>query len=736
MPKLIWCWAALSLIGQSIAFLPTQGYIAWPKASSSRSSTSLRLAINRGTPLLDDLLSTAVYFSPLELQQLAEAPSASPQEIEAELRKDIPAPVPVVPAGVKASKAKAMMEAKTVAAAAELRISLMINYLLEDFGAHLDEIRSMVIRSPELLELSAEDLSSKMQAWSEDLQMKHSQKLATLIVKRPDLLCLKPNAVKRVTYFYARLGLGLEEVDRMLTKQPNLFQHSIETYYEPAVTFFLDELGVPKLKLRQMVKNQPSLCTTSVVSECGLRSKVAFLVSGLGLTKDEATRAVIRHPTLLCLSIEKNLKPTADWMVSTKTEDGIKGLALSSTDLRAVVSRQADLLWKNVKSNLHPKCVFLTEWLGVTHDELKSLLVKQPQLLALSIEGNLKPTLVFLKDELGIKGERLKEVVMLQPSILTLSVSGNIRPKIGLLQDELGARPADVARLVSSCPRIMNASVQLRILPRIRMMRAGGVEPTYVHVRQICTYTDTRFHSWLPGLFAGKGALERAVTVHKHTTAEHGVQYLVRARATARPHQPLYPHRGKGKLLVRELSKGLKVLDLYSGTGGFGLNAGVGGAVEVRCVEKVAWACKAARRNAELNDQVALMEVVQEDVVNFLKSEQSRCDLLVFDPPSFSKTARSVNRGAAKYSDILGKALQLLDTANGKGMLLAYGSKRMFKDQYALEDAVRHAAALCAKRAVMLRIVDQEVRCRALGPNNQLQAASFPDTRAFCCVLS
>jgi 23S rRNA (cytosine1962-C5)-methyltransferase len=113
---------------------------------------------------------------------------------------------------------------------------------------------------------------------------------------------------------------------------------------------------------------------------------------------------------------------------------------------------------------------------------------------------------------------------------------------------------------------------------------------------------------------------------------------------------------------LRALAAGRDVLDCFSYSGGFALNALAGGANSVLAVDSSAEALELARGNAELN-KLPQPEWMEGDVFQLLrKFRDSRrsFDLVVLDPPKFAPTAAHAAKAAGAYKDINLLAFKLL----------------------------------------------------------------------------
>jgi len=115
---------------------------------------------------------------------------------------------------------------------------------------------------------------------------------------------------------------------------------------------------------------------------------------------------------------------------------------------------------------------------------------------------------------------------------------------------------------------------------------------------------------------------------------------------------------------VRALAAGREVLDAFSYTGGFALNALAGGATRVTAVESSKEAMQIAAENVAGNPlDSAKIEFVQADVfaqLRKLRDQGAAFDLVVLDPPKFAPTAAQAKNAARAYKDINLLAFKLL----------------------------------------------------------------------------
>ena len=118
------------------------------------------------------------------------------------------------------------------------------------------------------------------------------------------------------------------------------------------------------------------------------------------------------------------------------------------------------------------------------------------------------------------------------------------------------------------------------------------------------------------------------------------------------------------RLAVARLARGRRVLDCFTHTGSFALNAAHGGAEHVTAVDVSASAIQMARLNAERNGLADRMDFQVADVFDLLprliQQGGKPYDFIILDPPAFTKSRKTVNSAERGYKEINLRALQLL----------------------------------------------------------------------------
>ena len=118
------------------------------------------------------------------------------------------------------------------------------------------------------------------------------------------------------------------------------------------------------------------------------------------------------------------------------------------------------------------------------------------------------------------------------------------------------------------------------------------------------------------------------------------------------------------RLAVARLAKGKRVLDCFTHTGSFALNAAMGGAAHVTAVDVSASAIEMARQNARRNGLEDRMDFITADVFDLLPelAAQGKApyDFIILDPPAFTKSRKTVESAQRGYKEINLRALKLL----------------------------------------------------------------------------
>ena len=189
--------------------------------------------------------------------------------------------------------------------------------------------------------------------------------------------------------------------------------------------------------------------------------------------------------------------------------------------------------------------------------------------------------------------------------------------------------------------------------------------------------------------FVSLPGLETGLDGHVIIT-ENGLRYdvdYIRGQKTG-----FFLDQKYNRLAAAKLAKGRKVLDCFTHTGAFALNAALAGAERVTAVDISADALEQAKRNALLNGLSDRIDFRQADVFRFLTEAAGRSadwDYIILDPPAFTKSGATADSAYRGYREINRRAMQLLP----RGGYLATCSCSHFMPAARFEQMLRDAAS-------------------------------------------
>ena len=176
---------------------------------------------------------------------------------------------------------------------------------------------------------------------------------------------------------------------------------------------------------------------------------------------------------------------------------------------------------------------------------------------------------------------------------------------------------------------------------------------------------------------------------------ENGVRYMVDVKDGQKT--GFFLDQKYNRLAIQRLCKGAKVLDCFTHTGSFALNAGIAGAASVLGVDASQLAVDQAIKNAELNnlsDTVSFKCADVFDLLPELEKQGEKFDVVILDPPAFTKSRNSVKNAIKGYREINLRAMKLVK----EGGFLATCSCSHFMDYELFTKTIGQAAANVRKR--------------------------------------
>lgn len=233
------------------------------------------------------------------------------------------------------------------------------------------------------------------------------------------------------------------------------------------------------------------------------------------------------------------------------------------------------------------------------------------------------------------------------------------------------------------------------------------LEEDGIHIRGIYERSDGKVRLQ-EGMERIKGFLSEPFDT-KVEIMENGVKYMVDVQDGQKT--GFFLDQKYNRLAIQKICKGKKVLDCFTHTGSFALNAGIAGANEVLGVDASDLGIKQAEENARLNGLEEQVHFTCRDVFELLpelEKEGEKFDVVILDPPAFAKSRNSIKNAVKGYREINLRGMKLVKD----GGYLATCSCSHFMDQELFTKTIREAAQNVHKRL-------RQVECRT-------QAADHP----------
>ena len=170
---------------------------------------------------------------------------------------------------------------------------------------------------------------------------------------------------------------------------------------------------------------------------------------------------------------------------------------------------------------------------------------------------------------------------------------------------------------------------------------------------------------------------------------ENGVRYYVDVQNGQKT--GFFLDQKNNRRAIQKLCRDARVLDCFTHTGSFALNAGLAGAAHVLGVDASETGVEQARKNAGLNGLSETVEFVCADVFELLpelERQGEKYDVVILDPPAFTKSRHSVKNAVRGYREINLRGMKLVRD----GGYLATCSCSHFMDQELFARTIRQAA--------------------------------------------
>ena len=229
-----------------------------------------------------------------------------------------------------------------------------------------------------------------------------------------------------------------------------------------------------------------------------------------------------------------------------------------------------------------------------------------------------------------------------------------------------------------------------------------------IHIRGVYERSDAKERE-KEGLTKVKGFIGEPFDTNIEIV-ENGVHYMVDVENGQKT--GFFLDQKYNRLAMQRICKGKKVLDCFTHMGTFALNAGIAGAKDVTGLDISEYAVEQAARNAKLNhleDTVHFRCANVLDELPKLAAAGEQYDVVILDPPAFTKSREATKNAIKGYREINMKGMKLVKD----GGYLATCSCSHFMTQELLAKTIKEAAKATHKRL-------RQVEFRTQSPDHQI----------------
>ena len=246
--------------------------------------------------------------------------------------------------------------------------------------------------------------------------------------------------------------------------------------------------------------------------------------------------------------------------------------------------------------------------------------------------------------------------------------------------------------------------LKMRILDELKkVMAADGIA-----IRGIYERSDAKVRE-LEGMERSKGFIGEPFDT-KVEIVENGIRFIVDVEDGQKT--GFFLDQKYNRLAIQRLCKDAEVIDCFTHTGSFALNAAKGGAKKVTAADISEVAIAQARENAALNGFSDTVDFVCTDVFDLLPNlikEGRSYDVVILDPPAFTKSRSSIKDAVRGYKEINLRGMKLVKN----GGYLCTCSCSHFMDPATFYDTIEKAAKDAHKRI-------RQVEYRTQGPDHPI----------------
>jgi len=253
------------------------------------------------------------------------------------------------------------------------------------------------------------------------------------------------------------MGFKVPDLERLVDARDDIM------VFKPAglkekLDFLRTELGLSPEEVRKLVLKCPRILEYKPART--IVPRLEWLHEDLKVPRKEFKKIVLRAPQFMSLSLEESLKPRAEFVRGVVGGDPAR--------MEKVLRKHPDVLTYTEQS-MQKRVEFMTgESVGMSPEQVARAVAAHPQVLHYRIPA-MKRRVDYLAG-LGLSAEHVASVLSTMPQIFSLDVEANMRPKVQYLTAQMGATSETLVKY----PGILSLSLANRIVPRHKFMEEVG----------------------------------------------------------------------------------------------------------------------------------------------------------------------------------------------------------------------------------------------------------------------
>jgi mTERF domain-containing protein len=331
-------------------------------------------------------------------------------------------------------------------------------YLQNEIGITEEDMWRITNEAGSVLGMTARNLRKKVQLLQQTMDLTDDD-IRTMILRHPAVLHLSAqgNVAPTILFLQRALDLSREDMRKLLVSYPSILGYSLANL-KSKINFYLKLCRFTKDEARKLLVEEPKLMTAGVTT--GLIPRLHFFVGELKFTLENFRVVVKKNPLILLASLEKNLRPKLQQYLQ-------RTLTMNTKQVQTIITKYPQFVNYHLNNQILPITEYYCQELNFRISEFAQILVKFPRLVTHSLLDKIKHVVGFLRYELGMDASQVKRVLYQAPQIMNLNTDDTLKGKIHYLREALGLSDEELRRILAGMPTLTICSTEANLKPKI-----------------------------------------------------------------------------------------------------------------------------------------------------------------------------------------------------------------------------------------------------------------------------